>query len=458
MSAGRSGRTSGTSGAANYDTTPAGRPSSARRATKSDGNIFDSAPPSALPSRPSKPFRPKSSSPAWTGPGETKKVLSVPDGSKGTSDIIGMAVWLDPTHTFVTSIMLMNGFGKIYLVHMESSGKVYRMLPPEPFMVAHYGPVYALATAVTPAGTLMVTGGDDCNLLLRDVERWSMLLARCRTPAPVRCLDICPDGLYVACGMAGGLITIHAIEPASRRTSTAFQRPDSSTMPAYTLSKLTGCRDVQRDITDIKFSPNVKMLAVGSHERVIDIYLCKFRDPVNSSSVAVAELKRIKRLKGHNSYITHLDWSADNRLLRSNCGAYEILFWDVVAGTQMVSSLDTTVETDTEWYSQTCILGFPVMGIWHEGEMGTSINTVDVDNLSGLVATGDDFGQLRLLNYPCVVKKPGYIELNGHSSHVMCVRFIRSASTSNPKAPLRVITTGGNDCSVMIWKINQRLR
>jgi hypothetical protein len=40
-------------------------------------------------------------------------------------------------------------------------------------------------------------------------------------------------------------------------------------------------------------------------------------------------------MKKHSSYITHIDFSKDGRYLHSNCGAYELLFWDVNTGKQL---------------------------------------------------------------------------------------------------------------------------
>lgn len=37
-------------------------------------------------------------------------------------------------------------------------------------------------------------------------------------------------------------------------------------------------------------------------------------------------------MKKHSSYITHLDISEDSRYMRSTCGAYELLFWDISKG------------------------------------------------------------------------------------------------------------------------------
>jgi microtubule-associated protein-like 4 len=59
-------------------------------------------------------------------------------------------------------------------------------------------------------------------------------------------------------------------------------------------------------------------------------------------------MKYLKRLRGHSSYITHLDWSFDNNLIQSTCGSYEILYWDVASGKQLLSSMDS-LEADTKW-------------------------------------------------------------------------------------------------------------
>ena len=92
-------------------------------------------------------------------------------------------------------------------------------------------------------------------------------------------------------------------------------------------------------------------------------------------------------MQGHSSYVTHVDWSADNRLLRSTCGAYELLHWNTSTGKQFLSSNDS-LESDTVWFTETCVLGFPVMGIWPPGSDGTDINAVDVSHALKLVVTG----------------------------------------------------------------------
>lgn len=62
---------------------------------------------------------------------------------------------------------------------------------------------------------------------------------------------------------------------------------------------------------------------------------------------------------------------------------------------------------------------------------GTDINAIDrsKSSYSGgmrILATGDDMGHVRLLEYPCLVKNSQSIVGRGHSSHVTNVLFNRN--------------------------------
>lgn len=58
---------------------------------------------------------------------------------------------------------------------------------------------------------------------------------------------------------------------------------------------------------------------------------------------------------------------------------------------------------DVDWSTWTCILGFPVMGIWPDGSDGTDVNAVDRSKDGEFLVTSDDFGMVKLFNYPCVI-------------------------------------------------------
>jgi len=73
-------------------------------------------------------------------------------------------------------------------------------------------------------------------------------------------------------------------------------------------------QDSKEWIEVMRYSPDGSKLAVGSHDNNIYIY--------DSSDYTL-----LGKLTAHNSYITNLDWSQDGSYIRSNCGAYELLFF-----------------------------------------------------------------------------------------------------------------------------------
>ena len=134
----------------------------------------------------------------------------------------------------------------------------------------------------------------------------------------------------------------------------------------------------------------------------------------------------------HSSYITHIDFSHDSSKLHSNCGAYELLFWDVNTGRQLTKG--ATDLRDEFWDTWTATLGWPVQGIWPKESKGTDIDSVDRSELKHpeglffylryhLLAKGDDFGFVSVHKYPAIPKNCDSVAERGHSSHVTCVRW-----------------------------------
>jgi WD40 repeat protein len=67
----------------------------------------------------------------------------------------------------------------------------------------------------------------------------------------------------------------------------------------------------------IRYSPCGNYLAVGSHDNAIYVY-----DVQNSYQLYYKCAK-------HNSFVTSLDWSSDSTYIRSVCGAYEKLYFNI---------------------------------------------------------------------------------------------------------------------------------
>lgn len=198
-------------------------------------------------------------------------------------------------------------------------------------------------------------------------------------------------------------------------------------LDAETLQPLYGFQDQFSAVDELKYSPDNKFLAVAGHDMFIDIY------------ATGAEYAHVARCSGHSATVSHIDWSADSRLLQSTDNAYEILYWNPRTGRQILEN-----QRDTNWATFTCIVGYSVMGIWESGMDGTDINAVDRSSTGEYLVASDDLSHVRLLNYPCVVEEAPAKVYNGHSSHVTNIRFSSDDTW--------VCSVGSRDRAVLQWR------
>ena len=196
-----------------------------------------------------------------------------------------------------------------------------------------------------------------------------------------------------------------------------------------TLNIVKTLRDPKEWIESISYSPDGKMLAVGSHDNMVYLY-------------KVPEYILQHKLQGHSSFIIALDWSVDSAYLHSNCGAYELLFWDANNGKQIKSG--ATMLRDEVWDTWTAKLGWPVQGIYEGIIDMTHVNTVDRSKNQKFVAVGNDWGNVVIFNYPNGegAKSKDY---KGHSEHVTNVKWNADDEY--------LISVGGYDQTIMQWKV-----
>lgn len=64
---------------------------------------------------------------------------------------------------------------------------------------------------------------------------------------------------------------------------------------------------------------------------------------------------------------------------------------------------------DTEWATNTCTITFNTIGIWPENADGTDVNFCDRSHSGKLLATGDDFGKVKLYSYPVTQPRVSYL-------------------------------------------------
>ena len=187
----------------------------------------------------------------------------------------------------------------------------------------------------------------------------------------------------------------------------------------------------------MRFSPDGLYLAVGSADSTIYLYDAAY------SQVALC--------RGHSSAITHLDWTEDSYVLRSNCLGHELRFWDVPSGEQITLA---SACRDLEWATFSVTLGWHCQGIFRNRADGSGVYCVDRSADGTLLATVDDFGVVSLLRYPCVQAqakgRSNRAEFNGHASAALACRWAVGVGDGEGEGE-SLLSVGGLDLSLFQW-------
>jgi len=121
--------------------------------------------------------------------------------------------------------------------------------------------------------------------------------------AQARSVDVSADGSIAAVGFRSGQVKV-------------YQVPSASSQDWKLVRALKEPMTANSWIEDLKFSPDSRYLAVSSHDKRVYVF-------------TTAKLELFCTMKGSTSYVSHLDWSADSRFIRTNDGSYELLHYAV---------------------------------------------------------------------------------------------------------------------------------
>jgi len=261
--------------------------------------------------------------------------------------------------------------------------------------------------AVHPRDPECATVSDDKTLRI-----WNLVEHQMKRVAVLRkggrCLDYHPTGDTIAVGLNDG----------------SFMIVDSRS-----LQTLIHMKERKEEISDIKFSPDGKFVGVASHDNMLDIY-------------SVKKGKRCTTCTGNSSYLTHFDWDRRGEMIQTNSGAREHLLFEAPSGKRKTMSLGAITRVD--WSTFTCVIGPTVRGVFPPFTDVTDVNATSRTRDYKLIATGDDFGQVKLFQYPVLQKGARARVYRGHCSHVTNVRWTPDDKT--------LLSTGGMDTTLLVWE------
>ncbi len=278
----------------------------------------------------------------------------------------------------------------------------------------HRGSVRGLA--VHPTQQECCTVGSD-----RTVRIWDLVDARLVMQAEMEvgmsCVAYSPDAKLLAVGMG---------VPERKDKMNGF----FMVLKCDNLIELHRAQDSLQFIADVKFSPDGETLAVGSSDGAIYLYDVKLEWNLRSTFTK------------HVGAVRHLDFDTNSEFLQSADAANDLYFSNAADGKHIV---DHSALRDVAWSTWTLPVGWPVRGLARVREGQPSVNCVCRSKDQMLVVAGDDFGGVRLLNYPCLDDGALSKRYAGHAGGVTNARF-----TLNDEY---VVTTGGADLCLFQWKV-----
>ena len=279
-------------------------------------------------------------------------------------------------------------------------------------VVNGHGPGGVHGVAAHPTLPQVATTGDDKMLRIWSfVEKRQVRTSKLEMSSRACCYS--PDGKHLAVGYGAPASSSSGGKKAAALAAAAKQFDGKFVvLDCDDFAVIHEARDTQKWISEIKYSPSGDLIAVGSTDNRIYVY-------VNDAGA----IKLQNMITQHNAGITHLDFSVTNatmQFLRSNCGAYELCFFEADTGMYIPAASRLK---DTKWATVTCPLSWPAQGAWSAQNDGLDVGTVDCAVQSPVLAAGDNFGRIRLFRYPCTSSRATSKVYRGHATDIAKVRW-----------------------------------
>jgi len=244
-------------------------------------------------------------------------------------------------------------------------------------------------------------------------------------PEQVTCCAWSDDGRYVCVGTESSKVYLFYYEHQDLRLGTC-----------HCIEKKT-VRASLESVAYVRFSPDSGFIAVAHMDS--QAYILTIEGDENEVSLNQWTGMPMPAAP------TNLQWSEDGTFVKFLTRDYEICHFTLDYNSQRGHFHPNIPDPDEcKWAGDPLIAGWDVEGLYQEGWDGTDLNDASISPDGKYIASGDDFGCVRLHNYPAINPEANRRYL-GHSSFVVGIEFTRDDH--------KLITCGGNDMAIFQWRL-----
>lgn len=295
----------------------------------------------------------------------------------------------------------------------------------------HDGQIWALSTS--PTGALFATGGYD-----NAVKVWDAATMKCVATHEFEITDDTPSKGYQFCSGAWspkGDVLAFGTEDSNVAIFT-FREGVLAFVSMENIPPKNDHAEIE-GVSYLRFSADAGLLAAAHMDSNLYIYT------VSNVEEAPA-FERWPPLK-HSAAPTNLQFTEDGKMVKTLTRSYEICHFNLDAEKKKGKFEPHQPDPDlVKWHDDPLIAGWDTQGLYQHGWDGTDLNDAAVTNDGRLIVSGDDYGCVRLHNYPAI-DNTACLEYHGHAEFVVGVEFLADSS--------QLITCGGNDMAIFQWKV-----
>ncbi|KAG6615631.1 Microtubule-associated protein [Phytophthora cinnamomi] len=270
---------------------------------------------------------------------------------------------------------------------------------------------------------MVVTAGGDHTVRLWHLEK-RCVIAKTALDGALQSVAYSPDGKWLAVGYGGSATT----------SKTSHKDGAFAVLDGQTLELLHEGRDSKLSALDMTFSPDLTLLALASADHCVYFY-----STLDDFSLRFKFSKPSGRA-------TRLDFADDSSMARVSSDAFELLFVSTMDGSHITSAASAA---DTTWASHKCLFAWAAQGVWDiAGKPDDHVHALAKANTQEMLVAATNQGEIRVYNTPSLSRHTEQHKLLGHSLHVANVAFTCDDS--------RLVSIGGNDKSLFVWKVGKK--